>query len=234
MERSQAAAAGVFLAVLLGGIALVVIVPRVLRIAAGPDAEVIAELKATEKTGLTLEIPGAEAPLVTSQHRYDRFIASLEPTGDLLRMAATLELQGKLGRVRVGAFTVERLEYVPDGSDWTAREGTAPALVAVLAALEKRRRALEAFDRPALEALRAPGAEAPIGEVRELELLATLRNRRYETTAWYVRVEGEEAVVTEDYRLMGDLPSQPVDRKASRRLLLRKTGPEFFFWPSLM
>lgn len=234
MERSQAAALGVFLAVLLGGIALVVLVPRALKLAAGPDAELIAELKRTEKTGLSLPVPGTQTPLVSSEHRYERFIAALEPSGEVLRMGATLELKGKFHRVQVGSFTAERLEFFRDGADWEPQGGVAPLLVAVVSALERRRLALEAFDRDALSGLRAPGAEAPVNEARELELMAGLRNRRYEVTAWYIRAEGDEAVVTEDYRLTGDLPDRPLDRKASRRLTLKRAGREFFFWPGIM
>lgn len=235
MQRSQSAALGVSLAVLLGGVALAVLGPRLLHAAAGPDAEAIAYLKATEKPGLSLEIAGADAPLVSAQHRYDRFAASLDPSGEPLFLGATLDFKGRLGRIAVGGFTAERLVFVRDGADWVPRDNEAPLLVGVVTALEQRRRALEAFDRAALEQLRAKeSGPAPVGDGRELDLMAALRNRTYAVSAWYIRAEGDEAVVTEDYRLTGDLPDQPLDRKASRRLTLRRDGREFFFWPGIM
>lgn len=234
MGRSGPGALGVFLAVLLAGAALGVLLPRFLKVAAGPDSEVIAQLKDTERTGLSLPVPGVQTPLEAQSHRYDRFTALLEPDGQTLHLGCTLELTGKLGAIRIGSFTAERLRWTYQTGSWTPDGGQAPLLTGVVAALERRRRALERLDQAALAGLLEPGASPAPEDLRELAAFGALRNRRYEVQAWYIRVEGDDAVVTEDHRLSGDLPDRPVDRSGPRRLNLKRIGREFFFSARLM
>jgi hypothetical protein len=61
-----------------------------------------------------------------------------------------------------------------------------------------------------------------------------MRTRGYKAEAWYVRLEREEAVVTEHWRLLGALPERPVDTRGERQLSLTLHGDEFLFSPGLM
>jgi hypothetical protein len=62
--------------------------------------------------------------------------------------------------------------------------------------------------------------------------LLSLTERRYRSTAWYIRSEREEVTVTEDYRLQGTTPERPVDDKASVRLMLAPSADGEFFFPN--
>jgi hypothetical protein len=104
----------------------------------------------------------------------------------------------------------------------------------VVGALEARRRALESGDRKALEALRAPEAEGGGGQAAELEKVLELQRRHYRAAAWYLRLERDGAVVSEEWRLEGQLPSRPVDERGLRQLSLVRSGEEFLFSPGLM
>lgn len=228
------------LIVSVGVIALLaaVLVSRFAGIAAAdPEGELISQVKRLEKDGLTLEIPGAPEPLVSSEVRYDRFSIWYEPGADRAWAACTLELRGKLGGIEVGAVTVEKIPFVRDGRSWIAERGYAPQLQAVLTALVRRRNALAKLDPEQLSALLEPNARdagAPLDRDPDLRFLSAIRDRRYDVKAWYLRAEREDATVTEDFRLQGALPDRPVDQQASRRLTLKRTGSEFLFSPGLM
>ncbi|MGZ3459355.1 MAG: hypothetical protein ACXU86_12730, partial [Archangium sp.] len=95
--------------------------------------------------------------------------------------------------------------------------------------------ALESGNREALRALRAPGAEAGDGgEAAEVARVMELQKRYYRAEAWYLRLERDEAVASEEWRLEGALPSRPVDEKGQRRLSLVRHGEEFLFSSGLM
>jgi hypothetical protein len=112
----------------------------------------------------------------------------------------------------------------------------------VVVALEARRRALEQGDAKALSRLwgagepdggaRDGGGSVGVGEP-ELETILALKLRRYRAGAWLLRLERDEAVVTERWHLQGDLPSRPVDQRGERRLNLRRHGEEFLFSAAL-
>lgn len=225
---------GLLIAAIAVGVGVVVLGGKLFGAAAGPDAELITRLKTTEKSGLTLTIPGAAAPLVASSHRYDRLTAWSDPGSGTLILDCTLELKGRLGDVEIGAFTSEKLVFRYVDGDWEPEGGYAPSLTAVVAALEARRVALQRMDRAQLEKLRSPSTPAPPRDEQELGFLQQLRNRQYRVEAWYLRAEPDEAIVTEDFRLTGDLPEEPVDQRSSRRLILKRSGREFFFWPGIM
>lgn len=229
-----------FIAVLLSVVAVGVLLAlgaqKLFGAAAGADAELITRLKQSEKSGLSLPIPGAADPLVARSHRYDRFTPWLDPGSGALMMDTTLEFSGRLGRVEVGGFTSEKLVFRQVDGDWEPVEGYAPSLTAVVKALQARRAAVEQLDLRRLDALRleAGTRPAPALDGQELQFLAQLRNRSYNVKAWYIRAEPDEAIVTEDYRLTGDLPDRPVDHQGSRRLTLKRSGGEFFFSPGIM
>ncbi len=214
---------------------LLVLVPRLLGVAAGPEVEIITALKSTERQGLELTIPGAEAKLVSKEHHFARITVNMEPGGQRAVAWATLDFTGRLGRTQVGSLGVERVPFVLRGRTWEPEGLTAPRLAQVVGRLEARRRALEAGDRKTLEALRAPEAVSDGGgEAEEVERVLTLQRRRYQAEAWYLRLERDEVVASETWRLEGVLPSRPVDERGQRRLSLIRSGEEFLFSPGLM
>jgi hypothetical protein len=228
---------GVLIAVLAAVAALSLVMPRLLGMAAGPEVEIITALKATEKDGLELAIPGVGAVLESKGHHFARITVNVEPGGKRAVAWATLDFTGRLNRTEVSSLGVERVPFVRRGRDWVPEGLAAPRLAAVVRALEARRRALEAGDGKALAALRAPGVEADGGggaEAAEVEKVLELRRRRYRAEAWFLRLERDEAVASETWRLEGDLPSRPVDERGQRRLSLIRSGEEFFFSSGLM
>ncbi|NOK14477.1 hypothetical protein HNS30_36185, partial [Corallococcus exercitus] len=72
------------------------------------------------------------------------------------------------------------------------------------------------------------------GAGKTWEEMAPLARRRLTVQAWYARLERDEAVVTEHYRVEGDLPARPVDTRGERPLLLVREGDQFLFSPGLM
>jgi hypothetical protein len=217
------------------GATLLVLVPRLLGAAAGPEAEIITALKSTERQGLELALPGVRERLVAREHHFARITVNVEPGGQRAVAWATLDFTGRLGRTEVGSLGVERVPFVFRERTWVPEGLPAPQLAAVVGRLEARRRALEAGSVQGLEALRAPGAVADGGaEAEELEKVLSLQRRRYQAEAWYLRLERDEVVVSETWRLEGVLPSRPVDERGQRRLSLIRSGEEFLFSPGLM
>ena len=195
---------GVFILVLAAAAALVVLVPRLLGVAAGPEAEIITALKSTEREGLSLTVPGVEEPLQSREHHFARITVNVEPGGERAVAWATLDFEGTLGRTGISSLGVERVPFVLRGREWVPESLAAPRLAAVVRALETRRRALEAGDREALTGLLAPGLEATTGGGEaELARVLELQRRRYRAETWYLRLERDEAVATEAWRLEG-------------------------------
>ncbi len=226
---------GVLIVLLAAAAAMVVLVPRLLGVAAGPEAEIITILKSTEREGLSLTLPGVDAPLTSREHHFARITVNVEPGGQRAVAWATLDFSGRLGRTQVSSLGVERVPFIRRGRQWVPENLAAPRLAAVVRALESRRQAMEAGDREALAGLRTPGAEVDGGGGEaELERVMQLQRRRYRAEAWYLRLERDEAVVSEEWRLEGQLPSRPVDEKGQRRLSLARNGEEFFFSSGLM
>jgi len=227
-------AGGVLIAVLAAGVAALVLMPRMLGLATGPEVEVITWLKRTESDGLTLRVPGVAEPLRSQTHHFARITVDVAPGGERAVAWATLDLKGRLGHSEVSSLGVERVPFVRRAREWVPENLAAPRLVAVVGALEARRRALEGGEREALRSLLAPEAPADAVGGEELERALSLSKRRYRVQAWYVRLERDDALVSEHWRLEGDLPSQPVDDKGQRQLTLIRREEEFFFSPSLM
>jgi hypothetical protein len=223
---------GALIVVLALGAALAVFAPRFLGAAAGPEAEIITRLKETETDGLTLPVPGSDVPLKSRKHRFARITVVVAPGGERAEAHATLDFDGTLGPTEVGTAGVERVPFVRRDGDWVPEGTAAPRLLAVVTALESRRRALQAADADALARLAAPGTPGVGGP--EWEELRRMRARGYRAEAWYVRLEREEAVVTEHWRLQGALPARPVDTRGERQLSLTLRGDEFLFSPGLM
>jgi hypothetical protein len=226
---------GVLIALLAAAAAGVVLVPRWLGVAAGPEAEIITYLKTTERDGVSLALPGVGEPLESQAHHFARITVNVDPEGERAVAWATLDLRGRLGSTEVSSLGVERVPFVRHGRDWVPEGLIAPRLAAVVRALELRRAALEAGSRERLAALLAPEAPAGGGEGEsELARLMELQRRRYRAEAWFLRLERDDAVATEAWRMEGQLPSRPVDERGQRRLSLVRSGEEFFFSPGLM
>ncbi|MCP3103830.1 hypothetical protein LZ198_33620 [Myxococcus sp. K15C18031901] len=220
----------------IAGLAVVaacaVLIPRLLGFAAGPEAEVITALKEAESQGVSLALPGVTRPLTSQKVRFARITVVVAPDRKSAEALATLDFEGTLGETRVGTAGVERVPFVYRDGGWHPRTSVAPRLVAVVSALEARRRGLEAADAESLARLAGPGIPG-VGGPEWTELKST-RGRVYRAEAWYIRLEREDAVVTEHWRLQGSLPSRPVDTRGQRALSLTLHGDEFLFSPGLM
>lgn len=198
-------------------VSMVALGPRILDLAGGPDAALGAALRQTEKDGLTLEVPGAHAPLISRQHHFDRISTHVE-NADSAYAVSTLDFSGAIGSTQVSSLGLEKTPFHRRGGRWRAEEGVAPRLTAILVALEARRQALERGQA-------APGSAAE----EFVQRVSSMRDRRYEVGAWYIRAERDDAVVTEDYRLQGTLEGHAVDERGTRRLALQRQGAQFFF-----
>lgn len=221
-------ALAVFAGVAVVAAAGVVLATRVLRIAAGPEAEILTALKATEDAPLRVQVPGAREPLVSSRHLYQRIVVDVDRKGSQARAIATLDFDGVLGATRVSSLGLERIPWRREAGEWVAPEGFAPVLARVVGALERRRSALDGGDPSALAAL-GPSAEDASSGDPEIRRLLAISERRYRALAWYIRTERDQVLVTEEYRLLGYTPERPVDESGARRLVLRERNGEFLF-----
>jgi len=229
---------GGLLIALIAFVMLAIVGPRVLGLAAGPEAEIITALKHLEKQGLSLSLPGATAPLASKDLHYERITVRVEPGGQRAEVLATLDFTGSLGDTEVSSLGVEQVPFVLRDGDWVPEQRAAPRLTAAVEALEARRRALDQGDAAALARLwglgeqDGGGGSVGVGEP-ELETVLALKQRRYRAGAWFLRLERDEAVATEHWHLQGDLPSRPVDQRGERRLSLLRRGEEFLFSSAL-
>jgi hypothetical protein len=231
MEARRAVAFLLLLA--LGGFSVAALLRPLLRFAAGPESEVLELIKDAERESLQLTLPGLESPaLLSHRAHFDRisvvFASDTEATAHL-----TLDFDGKLGATTVSSLGVERIPFRQASGRFQPTAGYAPHLSAVVAALEARRRALEAVDLPALAALGSVSVEV-LQANREVAELVSLRGRTYRAESWHLRLEREGAQVTEIFLLAGALPDRPVHRRGSRQLSLVRRNGQFFFSGELL
>jgi hypothetical protein len=230
---------------LIGAFALALLATSLplLALSAGPRAEILTSLKTLEHRGLVLGVPGTSALLRSSKVHYGRLSVAPGEGGAPALAHATLDFEGTLGATRVSSLGVEQVPFAPgprtDGAAgrWTPVGRAAPRLVAVVAALEARRQALEAGDRARLTALGPEGTRVEDLRGAAAEALAqvlAVQGRAYRVEAWFVRLERDEVTVGERWRLQGQGPEGAVDRRGERRLLLKRSGEEFFFSPGVM
>ncbi|MBF5042796.1 hypothetical protein IR215_10395 [Simulacricoccus sp. 17bor-14] len=229
-------------------LALLLLSPRLLSLSAGPRAEILTALKSLEQRGLELSVPGSPQPLRSRTVHFSRLSVGpadgAGPPGAAALARATLDFEGALGATKVSSVGVEQVPFAPGASGsggvarWRPVASAAPRLVAVVAALEARRQALEAGDRTRLAALSAGGAPqgaAPKASEEALAQVLSVQDRDYRAEAWYVRLERDEASVGEHWHLTGSAPGgSRVDLRGERRLLLVRRGEEFFFSPGVM
>lgn len=226
-ESPKVLALGIAVAVVIA--AGVLWLPRLLGEAAGPDVELITQLKTAESEGL--EIPLAGGELRSNKLSYQRLTVSVVAPQKRAHVLGTLDFTGKLGATEVSSLGVEKVVFVYDGSSWKPQTTLAPRLAAVVKALESRRRALEAGDRGTLNRL-AGVADGGLGP--EAEQWLALLERKLRVDAWFIRLERDEVQVSEQYRLEGFGADRPFLSAGPRRLTLRATEGEFFFPNGLM
>jgi hypothetical protein len=223
---------GIGIAVLAAACVLLFLGSRLLGAAAGPEAEVVTTLKEAEYDGVSLDVPGAGAKLVSKKLQYARISVSVSPDGQRAEAFATLDFEGALGPTTVSTAGVEVVPFTRQSGRWRPESSVAPRLVAMVAALESRRRALDEGRPEALSRLAGPGTDGGAGGT--WAQVAPLRRRKVTAQAWYARLERDEVTVTEHYRVEGDLPARPVDTRGERPLLLVREGDQFLFSPGLM
>jgi hypothetical protein len=129
----------VFLLIAALGLALVRVLPEILGVAGGDEAQIAGALKATEPRGLSLAVEGCSEPLISSHHRYDRISVALDRQNGQARAVATLDFDGKLGDTRISALGVERIPFRFADGRWQPLAGYAPELASAVSALETRR-----------------------------------------------------------------------------------------------
>lgn len=202
----------------LVALALVVAVfgERLLTTASGPENELITWLKKKEQPGESFD--GA---LTGQRVSYQRLSVVLAPDGQSATVSGTLDFTGTKDGVTVSSLGFERVKFVKKDGEWRAVDGPAPRLSAILRALERRRRALQAGDIPDAEGL----------DRQEADRYRRLEGRRFTVEAWFIRSEKEGVEVSEDFRLQGNLPDRPVDEKGSRRLSLSEDARGEFSFP---
>ena len=203
---------------------------RLLGAAAGPEAEIVSRLRATEKDGLSLEPLVGGPRLVSTRHHFDRVTVNVDVAARTAEAVATLDFEGKYGEARVSSLGLERVRFRYVDGRWEAEAGLAPTLSGLVKVLETRRRALERGDRAVLAEL--SGGSEPAGE--ELSALLRVAGRTLEAKAWLLRSERDEVVVSEEARLQGALPDRPVDELRTRRLFVTPRGGTFLFLRGLL
>jgi hypothetical protein len=117
-------------------------------------------------------------------------------------VVGSLDFQGVMGATVVSSVGLEKIPFQYQQGRWQPVAGWAPNLTAVVAALQAKNRA-------------TPGVEGT-----------------YRPTAWYIRIERDEAIVTEDSR--PSLAQAPGDGARTRRLSLHKRGSDFSFEGGLL
>lgn len=216
--------------VLAGALALL---PR-LGSLSNPEAELITQLKRTERDGLTLPLGPGLPSLVSSRHHFDRITVTLDLPARQAKAVSTLDLDGRVGQTEVSTLGLERTPFREVDGRWAPTDGWAPLLRDALSLLERRRRALEQDGDAALEALVVSKDRVrALGDPR-LAALRQVGHRRYRVTAWYLRTERSRVRVTEAYRLEGDTPDRPVDEEGRRSLVLVREGDVLLFEGALM
>lgn len=206
-------------------LAVAVLGPRLLGAAAGPEAELVTRLKNLERAGADWPV-GAAGTLHATQVSFQRISVVLDGDGQGATVTSTLDLTGNferpggVERTKVSSLGLERARYRYRDGAWSPEASDAPRLLAILAALERRRALLS---QP----------ELPVDA--GLESLAGITRRRYSSEAWFIRSERGDVTVSEDFRLEGDRRDRPVDERGTRRLSLAEdTGGMFTFPGGLM
>ena len=213
--------------------AVLVFAPKLLDVAAGPDAGIRSSLLQGEHAGLALAIPGTSAALLSRRLHYDRITTHVDADGEGAFALSTLDFEGTLASVHVSSLGVERIPFERRGTQWQPRTGLAPRLAGVVAALEARRQALESGDVAKLVVLAASPEAGRAAKDALLGRAASAPQPLHHICAWYIRLERNQALVTEDYRI-GEGSERPPKQKGTTRLTLERQGSQFLFSGSLL
>lgn len=205
-QGQRALAFGAATAALL--LVLAVLGPKLLGLAAGPEVDIITDLKLLERRGFT--VPLRFGTLHSTALQYQRLNVTLQD-GDAERatLTATLDFEGNIERAqspfrtKVSSLGLERVDYRHVGTEWVAQGSTSERLRAILETLEARRRALEAGD-------------------------GGVAHRTVRVDAWYIRSEREVVLVSEDWQLDEDRQDRPVSEKGTTRFELTEADGGFF------
>ncbi len=177
---------------------------------AGADTAIITHLKTLESEGLELRTPAGT--LTGEQVHYQRIAVTLDAEGTRATMIATLDFTGEWRRgdvvTRVSSLGLERAHYVRRDGAWRPERTDAPRLLDIIAALDRR-----------------------VADINAGAALPEIRDRKWESRAWFIRSERAEVEVAEDYRLTGWTLARPIDEKATRRLSLREDADGGFSFP---
>jgi hypothetical protein len=218
MNREVSRFLGFLAATAALGLVLAVVGTRFLGQASGPDGAIVTHLKKLERDGAQLQLSWGE--LLGPRLQFERISVALDASGEAATVTSTLDFMGELRRTagtstKVSSLGLERARYLLKDGEWIAQSGDLPRLVTILEALERRRVALD------------HGEVQPDGGVG----WPALTHRAYASQAWFIRSEREDVMVSEDYRLQGQLPDRPVDEKATRRLSLHEESSGLFSFP---
>lgn len=222
MKGEWLRAFGFFFVMAFLGILAYATLPRLLGAASGPEGELLTLIKSQEADGLSLEVPGAQAPLRSTVAHFDRITITASADGRSAEAVATLDFTGGLGATKVSSLGFEKLRFVKGDSGWEIVGSYAPRLVRIVTALDGRRRALDRGERM--------GADDG-GTSAELAAWIGYTGRQYDSKAWYIRSERDEVLVTEDAIMKAKSPDRPIHEPVTRRLILRETAAGEFFFP---
>jgi hypothetical protein len=191
---------------------------KLLGAVSGAENELITALKKQEVPGSAFDESGT---LKGERVSYQRLSVAVSPDGQSATVSGTLDFVGEREGIRVSSLGFERVRFVRKDGEWRPLGGTAPRLSAIVRALDRRRRSLQAADIPTATRL----------DVAEAERYRRLEGRTFRVEAWYIRSEKEGVEVSEDYHLTGRLPERPVDERATRRLSLSEDVRGEFLFP---
>lgn len=203
--RSRTGASVVWL--LLGGLVLL-LGGQLLGGAAGPEAEIVTQLKVLEREGF--DSPLSFGTLRSSKLQFQRLSVTFEGDGGRAYVTGTLDFTGDVRRHDGGLTTVsslglERMTFTPMHGDWDFEGPVSPRLGSILELLEARRTRDQAN---AFESTQ-------------------LQNADLAAEAWFIRSERDLVLISEDRRLRGSEPDRPVDERQTRRLTLDETDGGF-------
>lgn len=222
---------GLLAVAVLGGLAVVggilwASLPRLLSAAGGPEPELLAQLRISERALAPIPVTGAERPFQPRSLHFDR--ASVDVDGERATVVATLDARGRLGQVEVSSLGRERIHFLRQAGAWRLDGVLAPALSAGLSVLSLRASLLDGGSAEALSVLVGTAErERVVNDPRLPPILGTA-GHRWEPRAWYLRSERDGVVATEEALL--HRPERPPEARAGRwRLLPTEGGGRFVF-----
>jgi len=151
---------------------------------------------------------------------------TVEPLGaGRARAFSRVDVSGRYLGVETRCICVERVALVRIDGAWAFEGFPLPRLAAVGAALDARVAAYNAADAIAYRGLIDPdyrdeGQDAEALAARLSALFEGGNPLRQEITERVLRVEGQEAIVTESYRIKGVLGGREIDERGRARFTL--------------